>query len=265
MSKAPPSLDFYPNDWHGGTKHLPLVDRACYFELLLYQWSNGHIPEDPAVRMHLCGLSEDLWRAVWARIKDKFEPKVLEDGNTVLVNVRMDVDRDEAIASWKPRKQVSDARRRAGKKGGIASGRSRRSSQTPLNKGSNPRSKSEAKTKQNEAKQEGGNRKGEDGRKKQEKGMYSGSFLTFWSLYPKSGKNRKADAMKHWSKIDAAEHQTIFDVLPVYALSDKVQNGFGMNAPNWIRDRCWEDDPESWNQTITEPTKVKKPNNDYFD
>ena len=161
MAKAPPSFDFYLNDWHGGTKHLPMFDRACYFELLLYQWQNGHIPEDPQVRQHLCGCSDDIWRAVWNRIKDKFSPKELPDGKTVLVNPRMDIDRDEAIASWKPKKDVSEARRRAGRKGGIQSGRSRRGDLTPLNKGRNGGSKTEAKTKQNEAKWEGGRGKGE--------------------------------------------------------------------------------------------------------
>jgi len=163
MPKAPPSFDFYPNDWIGGTRHLTLVERACYLELLMHQWQNGHIPIDPVQRMHLCGVPECSWRTIWDRIKDKFEPKELDDASVVFVNHRMDVDRDEAIASWKPRKEVSDARRRAGRKGGIASGKKRRNNVTPKIAAQNPRSKTEAKPKQNEAKLEGGRGKLEGG------------------------------------------------------------------------------------------------------
>lgn len=273
MSKAPPSFDFFYNDWIGGTAHLSLIDEACYLKLLIYQWQNGYIPIDPVVRQHLCSMSEDAWRAVWGRISEKFVPKELEDGTTVLINERMDVDRDEAIASWKPRKEVSDARRRAGRKGGIASGRSRSASKTPLNKGSNPRSKNEAKTKQNEAKPEGGSRKVEASFSGKEKGgvgekgkpIYSESFERFWSLYPRAGRNRKADAMKYFSAIPGDEHEKIFTIVVDYALSEKVRDGYAMNAPNWLRDRCWEDDPESWLHSVTEPTKAKKANNSFFD
>lgn len=116
MPKAPPSLDFYPNDWHGGTKHLTLIDRACYLELLLYQWANGHLPIDPLVRGELCGLPPDTFRSVWARISDKFSPIEWGDGSTVLVNLRMHEDREHAISKWRKNKE-------AAKLGGLATQR----------------------------------------------------------------------------------------------------------------------------------------------
>lgn len=116
--------------------------------------------------MHLCGMSECSWKTVWDRIRDKFEAKELADGSVVFVNQRMDVDRDEAIASWKRNKEISNARRRSGKKGGFASGKSRakphNDQKTTIKQASNARSKNEAnasaKCQQNEANQEEGKR-----------------------------------------------------------------------------------------------------------
>ena len=164
MPKAPPSIDWYYNDWVGGTSHLSNVEYACYHKLLMFQWQNGHIPADPAVRAVLCDVEPEAWEAVWKHIQDKFASKESAE-IAVLVNPRMDADRDEAIASWKPRKVLSDARRKAGRKGGIQSGRTRMRSKTTENKGQNHRSKNEAKTKQNEAKLEGGRGNKEEGRK----------------------------------------------------------------------------------------------------
>lgn len=151
MPKAPSQFPFWYNDWSEGTKHLDHVERACYLDLLIFQFQNGQIPDEQLVRMTLCRIGDvGQWERIWRHIADKFEPYD-EGERTVLRNPKMAEIRDEAIAWWKPRKALSDARRKAGKKGGEASGKARRGSKTPEKKGSNARSKNEAKSKQNEA------------------------------------------------------------------------------------------------------------------
>ena len=97
MAKAPPSFDFYYNDWIGGTKHLSHVARSCYLDLLMFQFQNGAIPERKLAMMQLCGITDQgQWDSIWDEIKDKFEP--IDDARRG--NVKMDETREKAIRRW---------------------------------------------------------------------------------------------------------------------------------------------------------------------
>lgn len=102
MAKAPPCFDFYYNDWIGGTRHLSLEEKACYLELLIYQWQNGHIPREPLQRMELCGITDvGSWERIWRHLEDKFECLGTHENTPLLGNARMDADRDKCIRRWK--------------------------------------------------------------------------------------------------------------------------------------------------------------------
>lgn len=125
MAKAPPSFDFYYTNWLEGTDILS--DRAyrCYLRLLIYQWTNGHIPETGAQRRRLCSIgSEEDWQVVWNEIGPKFTPIAAGDicdfvGSTpetqVLVNARMHELRETKLPGYLHQKEVNRAN---GRKGG---------------------------------------------------------------------------------------------------------------------------------------------------
>lgn len=136
MAKAPPSFDFYLNDWHGGTIHLSHVARACYLDLLIYQWQNGSIPNHNEKRRHICRVDDAAeWRDVWDALADKFvalddECRPLDEdekpgGFENYGNARMAHDRIKQIRRWKRNKTN-------GKRGG-------RPRKTPQKQGSKPR------------------------------------------------------------------------------------------------------------------------------
>jgi uncharacterized protein YdaU (DUF1376 family) len=129
MAKAPPSFDFYYNDFLGGVTHLTSEEIGCYLLLLIYQWQNGYIPNDPLVRKHICGIADmGSWERIWRHVADKFEPVDLPDEQTVLVNMRMHEDREFSVENWmfqkakqkaKPtRDELSKIRSYSGKQGG---------------------------------------------------------------------------------------------------------------------------------------------------
>ena len=112
MAKAPHSFDFYYNDWLGGTRHLDLVERACYLELLIYQWQNGYIPREPLQRMNVCGVIDiGTWERIWRHIEDKFECIGIDENTPHLANMKMHELREHSIERWK--KYIEN-----GKKGG---------------------------------------------------------------------------------------------------------------------------------------------------
>lgn len=150
MAKAPPSFDFYPNDWIGGVQDLSWECERHYLRLICYQWFNGHIPLTKLGQMNVCGITDvGKWDQVWNELRHKFEPFDGPNGTVYFAQPRMDKDRERAIGRWKPIKESdseTESRRAAGRLGGIKSGESRREakrSKIEAN-GQKPRSKPEA-------------------------------------------------------------------------------------------------------------------------
>ena len=117
MAKAPPSFDFYPNDFLGGTSHLTADEVGAYLRLLCHQWANGCVPNDADRLMAICGVTENTtWERIWDHIRDKFDEvktSRLSENNlevfgtcrngSVFVNLRMSLDRKKKIESWRKR------------------------------------------------------------------------------------------------------------------------------------------------------------------
>ena len=102
MAKAPPSFDFFYNDWMGGTYHLSHVARACYLDLIIYQFQNGQIPDRKLAMMNVCRVADQgQWDAIWLEIADKFEP--LDD--TRRGNQKIDEVRQKSIKRWRANKE----------------------------------------------------------------------------------------------------------------------------------------------------------------
>lgn len=118
MAKAPPSFDFFFNDWKAGTAHLTHVERACYLDLLIFQWQNGHIPRRKQSMMALCGIHDQgQWDSIWEAIRDKFELVQVgeQEADTAYANPRMLHDRETAVEKYQ---QMVARNRENGRKNG---------------------------------------------------------------------------------------------------------------------------------------------------
>lgn len=126
MKKAPPSFDFFFNDWLGGTSHMSAIEERAYLRLIIYQWQNGHIPTTDRQRMRVAMCSESEWIDAWETLRDKFieidAKKIIncETSGTVLVNQKCHQKREEAIPTYHERvtRAVNN-----GKKGGRPKGK----------------------------------------------------------------------------------------------------------------------------------------------
>lgn len=122
MAKAPPSFDFFMNDWLGGVQHLSPADERHYLRLLIWQWNNGYLP-DLKARMAVCGIHDVVkWERVWLAISDKFQPvdatEICDysgEPTTVLVNPKLHEMRQQAVPAYQKRVQRN---RQNGGKGG---------------------------------------------------------------------------------------------------------------------------------------------------
>ena len=113
MAKAPPSFQFYPGDWIGGTEDLSLEAEGLYIRILARLWAKVEVDFDPKSLAKLCRLDVRTWRRVWREIEDKFI--VTDDG--LLVNQRLESIRRQALAR-------SARRRKPEEEGGGSSERS---------------------------------------------------------------------------------------------------------------------------------------------
>ena len=80
MAKDPAFL-FYPNDWVGGTMGMTFEQKGAYFEILMLQFTRGHMTEDMIV--HVIG------HMLWGGIKIKFK----QDDKGLWFNERLQLEK----------------------------------------------------------------------------------------------------------------------------------------------------------------------------
>ncbi|MFA5243688.1 MAG: conserved phage C-terminal domain-containing protein [Pedobacter sp.] len=90
MAKDPAFL-FYPGDWLGGTMGMTFEDKGAYMELLMMQFTRGHMTD------HMIGQTVGQ---LWVNIQDKFK----KDDQGLWFNERLDVEKEK-------RKSYTDSRK----------------------------------------------------------------------------------------------------------------------------------------------------------
>lgn len=75
-----PSVEFFFNDWHGGTMTMSRFHKGCYMDLLTAQFNNGHLHLDEVKNV----LGNDF--AAWGVLSKKFAT----DSDGRFYNVRLD-------------------------------------------------------------------------------------------------------------------------------------------------------------------------------
>jgi uncharacterized protein YdaU (DUF1376 family) len=85
----PPSFDFYPDDFVGGTMHLHPICIGIYVRLLCFQWSHGAIPDDSDQIQRITGASQKELKIFLEIVLKKFE----KNSKGQWVNDRMERER----------------------------------------------------------------------------------------------------------------------------------------------------------------------------
>lgn len=225
MAKAPPSFDFYYNDWLGGTYHMSHVARSCYLDLLIYQWQNGSIPDRKLELMDICRISDQgTWDNIWCVIARKFEPI---SGN-LRGNLRMHADRERAISIWEQRIKAS-----------------KKALTTRLTARSTKRCTAS----------EGGRRKKEEeeeGRNGQAVGI---AFDKLWAIYPLRGGRLigKAEAKAQFSKLDPGQWPDVLRAVAAYAAYCGREDRKPKDPKRFLCNGVWQE----WLEAPSEPKRSK--------
>lgn len=105
----PPSFDFYPDDFVGGTLGMHPTARGIYITLLCHQWSHGSIPNPTNTRqfVQITGAMPDELEQHMPEVLSKFERR--ENGQ--LVNARLERE-------YQRKMEICERRQIAGAKGG---------------------------------------------------------------------------------------------------------------------------------------------------
>lgn len=107
----PPSFDFYPDDFVGGTMGMHPCARGIYISLLCYQWSHGAIPNPTNIRqfVQITGAMPDELKEHLPEVLLKFERR--ENGS--FINARIEREYARKV-------EIREKRSAVGKSGAIA-------------------------------------------------------------------------------------------------------------------------------------------------
>lgn len=81
-----------------------------------------------------------------------------------------------------------------------------------------------------------------------ESGPDGPGFLAFWHAYPAGGQTRMSDAKAAWGDAVAIAGSAaqIVSKAEEYAKSPRGSGKYCLAAHRWLEGRCWEDNPEAW-------------------
>lgn len=241
----PPSFDFYPDDFVGGTMGMHPCARGIYITLLCHQWSHGAIPSPSNIRqlVQITGAMPNELEEHLPEVLNKFEER--EDGS--LANARLDREYARKV-------EIREKRSGSGKAGANA----KQVLSKCLSKCS---SKSSANL-------EVGSRKKEVSK------LIDDAFDNWWSHYPK--KVGKEDARKAYAKAltkfvvapEIAAVQLLEASLPRFQKLREREPQFVPHAATWLNSGGWDDDlsaiaPKSKLGALVGPGQVYDPNADF--
>jgi uncharacterized protein YdaU (DUF1376 family) len=96
MGKDPAFL-FYPGDFNEGTQDFTNEEVGAYLRLLLFQFAQGHLPED-RIRKR---LGHDMFVKLWPTLKEKF----IRDKGGLYYNVRLEEEQIKRANFCKSRRK----------------------------------------------------------------------------------------------------------------------------------------------------------------
>ncbi|MDP9008871.1 MAG: YdaU family protein [Pseudomonadota bacterium] len=89
-----PMMPVWPREELSATRHMTLAERGTYFDLKLYNWELGELPNDPTRLSRMLGVSVDEFKTVWPAMRNKF---VRTPDGLGLVNEQLEIERRKSF------------------------------------------------------------------------------------------------------------------------------------------------------------------------
>lgn len=245
-----PAFQFYVKEWRSSRaiQRMTFAQRGMYLEMLLEQWENFSLPDNPAAVAELIGGTVDEWTASWPVLRRKFverharprpdqspdDPELRRIANVKLEAVRRAMRRYRSTARKGGLARAKSAKRgndgTYSPAGAPAAIQQRSSTPTPTPTPTPSATPTPTATAEEQHPREAR----EDAR-----------FTRFWAVYPK--KVAKGAALKAWRKRqpDDALVAEMFVALEWQTQSEGWQKDGGQYVPNpatWLNGGRWEDE-----------------------
>ncbi len=243
MANNYPYFPFYVSDFDGDTRHMSVESIGIYIRLLIYQWVNGHVPDNPSMLIRIAGCTHEQFEECWTgEVALCFRAEEDSLGRKILKNKRLQIERDKVLAA-------TEQRRQAGKKSGESR---RKTSKKQPHRTSVPfpfeREGNETATIQSH-------------NHKKTKDKPIGRFEEFWQTYPKKTGKKPCSAKWKARRLDRLADQIIKNVRDRIEGDSQWLRGFVPNPLTFINQDRW-DDPI---QKETAGEKAQRSRTDSFD
>lgn len=121
-----PAFQFYVKEWRSSraVMRMSFAERGMYLEMLLEQWENCSLPDDPKAVSELIGGSVDEWTAAWPVLRRKFADRRIDprEGSTPgaqnrIVNLKLEEVRRGLKKFIRVAKKGGESRAKSAKRG----------------------------------------------------------------------------------------------------------------------------------------------------
>lgn len=237
--RNPPSFDFYPDDFVGGTYYMDGEALAMYIRSICFQWGNDVLPDDAVRLAKIMNVSDVTFAKYWPQVAEKF----VSDGNGGLYNARLKSEKDKRLG-------IASKRSEAGRKGGQASAKQLLETVQAIAKQTSSKGKTVV-----------GSRKTVVGRGKTDNGSGEPTlFDVFWATVPNKIGKRDACKAFHRSLVVVATEKRIGHTeaagfitnrMASFAGSAKAKGEFCPHPATWLNGGRYDDDPAQWEERVT--------------
>jgi len=219
MSRKAPAVQFYAEDFLGGTRFLSNAEVGLYIRLLCEQIDAGSVPDDVERFVSVYGKE---CRKLWPKVREKF---IAGPSQGTMVNERMVAAiaaREAFRAKQKAKSDLALAARSSVPTGSPTGTSTGDPVGHPLGDGVSIT----------------------QGRKERATPKPTEGFDEFWAVYP-SGK-AKADAVKAWGKLRADERALCIPAIVAQVNAKHFRGHDGVDyipyGSSWLNARRWEDE-----------------------
>ena len=216
-----PYFAWYPSDAEGDDFYasLTLEEIGLYHRCLNRSWMNGGIPASLDELSRLFKIPRKTIDRLWSRIGAKWTPS--ERDREMLVNPRQEIERQKAVAKSEHNKRPGNANAKKSRYERVSN-----VPQRAYDSDSSIKKQEELPSVAFDA---------------------TIAFGELWAAYPSKGRVKKVLAMQYYcDEIRTGDaHAELMEALRgSWAASKKWADGYVLNLPEWIHNRCWEEEPE---------------------
>jgi uncharacterized protein YdaU (DUF1376 family) len=225
----PEWFSFYPYEFISDERVLAMTleQVGAYLLLMMSQWVNGSIPSDIPTLARILKRTTAEMEILWAGVRPCFQEHPEMPGR--LVQPRLEGERAETLKRMeKARRRAETYRERKRARDATVTGRGQNGDVTKrctVMYSSNIESPS----------------------KKEESFDAESAFGELWEAYHQKGRVKRVLSQQYFVeeiRTQATHDRVMAAVTGKWARSEKWAKGFVLTLPEWIHNRCWDEEPE---------------------